>query len=69
MQKYCLFIICVFISLTSVAQIVAVGKVVDQQENAVHNVRIQEKGTRNIMFSNAMGEYSLSFFDAETPIV
>lgn len=69
MQKYCLFIICIFVSLTSVAQIVAVGKVVDQQENAVHNVRIQEKGTRNIMFSNAKGEYSLSFFDAETLIV
>ena len=69
MQKNCLFIVCIFVSLTSVAQRVAVGMVVDEQENAVHNVRIQEKGTGNIVFSNSRGEYSLSFFDAEIPII
>ena len=69
MQKSLLLIVGLLFSLTSVAQSVAIGQVVDQQENAIHNVRIQEKGTRNIVFSNSTGEYSLSFFDTETPIV
>jgi hypothetical protein len=69
MQKSLLLIIGLLFSITSVAQSVAIGQVVDQQENAIHNVRIQEKGTRNIVFSNSTGEFSLSFFDTETPIV
>jgi len=69
MQKICLFILVVLISKISDAQRVIVGEVVDQEENSISNVRIQERGTGNITFSNAKGEYTLSFFDSETPIV
>lgn len=69
MQKICLFVLGLTITLSSVAQRVAMGTVVDQNENAISNVRIQERGSRNVTFSDDKGGYSLSIFDSEVPVV
>lgn len=69
MIKSYLLIAGLFIYLNSVAQRIATGKVVDQQENAVSNVRIQERGTANVTYSQGDGTYLLVYFDSETPLI
>lgn len=69
MQKIGFVALCLLIANVSIGQRFTSGTVVDQDENAVANVRIQERGTKNFTFSNDKGEFVLSFFDGQTPLV
>jgi hypothetical protein len=69
MLKNWLAVLLLFLSLAVHAQVVVKGRVVNQKESPVYNVRIEEQSTRNFTVSNANGEFTLFVVSPDNPLL
>lgn len=69
MKKALLFLGLVLYINIAFSQNVLKGKVIDEQNQALHGVNVIEKGTNNGVFSDTEGNYTISFKDENSVIV
>ncbi|PCJ67399.1 MAG: hypothetical protein COA58_03510 [Bacteroidetes bacterium] len=69
MRYLYLFVFLAILSCIANAQHITRGKVVDQEEHPISNVKINEQGTGNIAYTNDKGEFTLNLFGSDSRVI
>jgi len=69
MRYFAIFLFVFSVAHSVSAQRVTRGIVLDQNENPLHNVKIQEPSTQNIAYTDNNGEFILTYFEQESKII
>ena len=68
MRLICSILLVNFLIASAIAQRTTSGRVVDQKELPIPNVKIQESSSQNIAYTDDNGEFTLHYFTQESKI-
>lgn len=69
MQNFAVTALLLFFTLSTMAQRVSRGVILDENENPIVNVKVSEIGSRNEVFTDDEGHYMLSYFATDGHIL
>ncbi len=69
MRYFAMVLFSCLVAHAAFAQRVTRGIVLDQNENPIHNVKIQEPSTQNITYTNDNGEFILTYYEQDSKII